>query len=66
MADLTINSKVPMNSGYDIPVLSYGVNSPDFVSDAAIFISAGISNVCNPRDLSSCICLQCLKTGCRY
>jgi hypothetical protein len=25
MTDLTINSKLRMNSGYDIPILGYGV-----------------------------------------
>ncbi len=25
MADLTINSKLPMNSGFEIPILGYGV-----------------------------------------
>lgn len=29
MVDLTINSKLRMNSGFEIPILGYGVSSPD-------------------------------------
>jgi hypothetical protein len=31
--DLAINSKLRMNSGYEIPILGYGVGDPDPIPD---------------------------------
>lgn len=45
MAPLTVNSKLRMNSGYEIPILGYGVGSPNSSKQPTCWSCKGLSNV---------------------
>ena len=45
MAGLDVNSKVRMNSGYEMPVLGYGVGLWSQIIDGMLTFNEGLSNV---------------------
>ena len=64
--DLAINSKLRMNSGYEIPILGYGVGDPDPIPNRLVFILSRFTKCMqSPVAKSSAYAYDFLKTGSR-